>query len=138
MTQRRAALEARIGQLKTAVAAVGDLRPGTLSQQYNVCGKPDCRCKATPPQKHGPYFQLSFTWQGRSQSQFVRREDVPMVRQQVRNYQRLRTLMDRWIGAAMELSRLRLQEARSGRAKSRPAGPVSGHTRGRRASIGAP
>jgi len=138
MTQRRAALEARIERLKAAIAAVGDLRPGTLSQQYNVCGKPDCRCKATPPKKHGPYFQLSFTWQGKSQSQFVRREDVPMVRQQVRNYQRLRTLVDRWIGAAMELSRLRLQEARSGRAKSRPGAPVSGHTRGRRASIGAP
>jgi hypothetical protein len=55
---------------------------------------------------------VSFTWQGKSQSQFVRRAEVPTVRQQVRNYQRLRTLVDTWVGVAMELSRLRLQEAR--------------------------
>ncbi len=47
----------------------------------------------------------------------MRREDVPVVRQQARNYERLRTLVDRCIGAAMELSRSRLREARSGRAK---------------------
>lgn len=132
MTDRRARLEARLAQLKAALAAVGDLRPGTLSQQYNVCGQPGCRCKATPPKKHGPYYQLSFTRQGKSQSEFVRREDVPTVRQQVRNYQRLRTLVDRWVGVAMDLSRLRLQEARSRVANSRPTTLVSGRTRGQR------
>jgi hypothetical protein len=138
MTRRRVTLEARITQIKAAIAAVGDLRPGTLSQQYNVCGKPDCRCKATPPKKHGPYYQLSFTWQGKSQSQFVRRAEVPTVRQQVGNYQRLRTLVDTWVGVAMELSRLRLQEARASRAKLRPTPRVSGQTRDGRASSVSP
>jgi len=132
MTRRRARLEARLAQLKAAVAEVGDLRPGTLSQQYNVCGKPGCRCKATPPKKHGPYYQVSFTWQGKSHSEFVRREEVPTMRQQVRNYQRLRQLVDRWVGVAMELSRLRLQEARSRGANSRHPTRISRRTRGRR------
>jgi len=135
MRQRRGVLEARIDQIKAALAAVGDLRPGSLSRQYNVCGKPDCRCKATPPRKHGPYYQLSFTWRGKGQSQFVRREDVSVVRQQVRNYQRLRTLVDAWIGVGMELSRLRLRDARSGDAKPRPTLHVSGPTRGRGPSV---
>ena len=69
--------------------------------------------------KHGPYYQVSFTWRGKSQSQFVRREDVPAVRAQLRNYQRLRTLLDTWISVAMKLSRLRLHQARSRRAKKR-------------------
>ena len=110
------ALEANIAKIKATLAALGDLRPGTLSQQYNVCGKPACRCKARPPRKHGPYYQVSFTWQGKSQSQFVRREDVP-VRVQLRTYQRLRTLVDMWISVAMTLSRLRLHQAPSRRAK---------------------
>ena len=120
------ALEAKIAKIKATLAALGDLHPGTLSQQYNVCGKPACRCKARPPRKHGPYYQVSFTWQGKSQSQFVRREDVPAVRAQLRNYQRLRTLLDTWISVAMELSRLRLRQARSRRAKRRG---LSAHSR---------
>ena len=138
MTAEPRALEAKIVKIKATLAALVYLRPGTLSQQYNVCGKPACRCKARPPRKHGPYYQVSFTWQGKSQSQFVRREDVPAVRQQVRTYQRLRTLVDRWIRIAIELSRLRLLEARSRPAKTRPRARVSGQTRGRRVSAGAP
>ncbi len=125
MTEPRA-LEAKIATIKAALAALGDLRPGTLSQQYNVCGTPGCRCKASPPQKHGPYYQVSFTWQGKSQSQFVRRADVPVVRTQLRNYQRLRTLMDTWISAGLELSRVRLDEAQVRRAKMRGS---SAHSR---------
>jgi len=107
----RRSLEARIEKLKQAIGRLGDLRPGKLSQQYNVCGKGDCRCKADPPQKHGPYYQLSFTRNGKSSTQFVRKEDLAVVRQQLRNYQRLRELIDRWIALGMELSRLKLQQS---------------------------
>jgi hypothetical protein len=110
MNKRQQSLEARIDQLKQAVVGLGDLRPGKLSQQYNICGKAECRCKADPPQKHGPYYQLSFTRKGQSSSQFVRKEDLTVVRRQLRNYQRLRELIDRWIALGMELSRLKLQQ----------------------------
>jgi hypothetical protein len=109
MSRRQLSLEARIAKLKQEIVCLGDLRPGKLSQQYNVCGKADCRCKADPPQKHGPYYQLSFTRNGKSSTQFVRQEDLAVVRQQLRNYQQLRELIDRWITLGMELSRLRLQ-----------------------------
>jgi hypothetical protein len=107
---RQAVLERRIATLKAQLTALGDLRPGSLSEQYNVCGTAGCHCKADPPRKHGPYYQVSFTWQGRSRSQFVRREQVAKVRQHLRNYQRLRTLVEQWIAAGLELSRLRLTE----------------------------
>ena len=111
MTRRPASLEAQIAKLKQAIRRLGDLRPGKLSQQYNVCGKADCRCKADPPQKHGPYYQLSFTRSGKSSTQFVRKQDLAAVRQQLRNYQRLRELIDRWITLGMELSRLKLPQS---------------------------
>jgi hypothetical protein len=114
MNRQAASLEARIETLKQAIVRLGDLRPGKLSQQYNVCGKADCRCKADPPQKHGPYYQVSFTRNGKSSTQFVRKQDLAVVRKQLRNYQRLRELIDRWITLGMELSRLKLQpESRS-------------------------
>ena len=105
---RSAQLEAKIEKLKQELLRLGDLRPGTLSEQYNVCGKAGCACKADPPRKHGPYYQVSFTWQGRSRTQFVRREHVGTVRQQLRNYERLRDLIEAWIAAGLELSPLRL------------------------------
>jgi len=57
----------KIAQLKQELAELGPMHPGSLSEQYNVCGKPGCRCKDPKnPQKHGPYYQLSFTWRGKS------------------------------------------------------------------------
>ena len=110
MNPRLPSLEARIEKIKQQIMALGDLRPGNLTQQYNVCGKPDCRCKANPPRKHGPYYQLSFTWKGNSSSHFVRQQDLAVVKHQLRNYRRLRQLLDRWMVLAMELSRLRLPQ----------------------------
>ena len=120
MNRRQSSLEAQIEKLKQAIVCLGDLRPGKLSQQYNVCGKADCRCKADPPQKHGPYYQVSFTRKGKSSTQFVRKEDLAVVRQQLRHYQRLQELIDRWITLGMELSRLKLPSARRGAVFRKP------------------
>jgi len=103
-------LDARIEKIKEEIAALGDLRPGALSRQYNVCGNPKCRCKADPPAKHGPYYQLSYTWRGKSTTRFVKKDDLAKVKEQVRNYRRLRQLVDRWVALSMEISRIRLQE----------------------------
>ena len=115
MNLRLRSLEARIDKIKQQIAALGDWRPGNLTQQYNVCGKPHCRCKATPPLKHGPYYQVSFTWKGNSKSHFVRQQDLAVVKKQLRNYRRLRQLLERWMALALELSRLRLQQPNRGR-----------------------
>jgi hypothetical protein len=109
MSKRRAAtLELQIEKTKLELLAIGDIRPGSLSLQYNVCGTAGCRCKATPPLKHGPYYQLSYTRKGKGGSKFVKKDDVPTVRKQLKNYARMKLLMDRWIDLATELSTLRL------------------------------
>ena len=113
MTKRReATLERQIEKTKQALVAIGDMRPGSLSTQYNVCGTPGCRCKAIPPEKHGPYYQVSFTRKGKSSTKFVKKEDLPAVRKQLKNYERMKLLMDRWIELATELSTLRIAKAK--------------------------
>ncbi len=101
-------IERQIEKIKRDLVVLGDLRPGSLSTQYNVCGSPGCRCKASPPEKHGPYYQVSFTRKGKSSSKFVKKKDLTAIRKQLKNYERLKTLMDRWIDLAIELSNLRL------------------------------
>ena len=109
MKQGIRSLEAQIKVIKRDLAGLGDLRPGSLSQQYNVCGSPGCRCKAPRPQKHGPYFQLSYTRKGKDGTRFVKPADVPAIREAMTNYARLRNLVDRWIDLATELSDLKLE-----------------------------
>ena len=106
-------LEKRIQSLKHQISQLGDLRPGALSKQYNICGNPNCRCKADPPVKHGPYYQISFTRHGKSSSQFVREEDLAEVQQQLENYRLLRQLVDEWITLSAQLTSLRLREKRT-------------------------
>lgn len=113
MKRRIQSLENRIEKIKRQLAQLGDLRPGSLSKQYNVCGNPNCKCKATPPKKHGPYYQLSSTRKGKSRSKFVRKEDIAAVRIQLKNYAKFRKLTMQWIDLAEELSTLRLEESRS-------------------------
>ena len=107
-TRREATLQRQIDKVKRDLAALGDMRPGSLSTQYNVCGSPGCRCKATPPEKHGPYYQVSYTRKGKNSTKFVKKEDLPTVRKQLKNYERMKLLTERWIELAMELSILRL------------------------------
>jgi len=112
-------LERQIDKVKRDLVRLDGLRMGSLSEQYNVCGTPGCRCKASPPEKHGPYYQLSYTRKGKSTTRFIRKPNLAMVKRQLRNYARLRSLVDRWIDLAIELSDLQLEEAKQAAAKRR-------------------
>ena len=115
METRIQTLERRIAKITTQLAQLGDLRIGSLSEQYNVCGRAGCRCKASPPIKHGPYHQLSFTRKGKSSTRFVRRGELRTVREQMRNYEKLRKLVDQWIKLGTELSNLKLDQQHKSR-----------------------
>lgn len=101
-------LQRRIAGIKKRLSALGDLRPGTLSRQYNVCGNPTCRCKDPKnPKKHGPYYQLSYTYRGKSRTEFVRKELLAQVREEIKNYAVFRELTRQWVDLSLEKARLR-------------------------------
>jgi len=106
----RRKLEQRINQLKLQLTALGPMRPGSLSRQYNVCGKPGCRCKdPKTPRRHGPYYQLNYVFGGKKVSEFVRPQNLKQVRAQLANYKRFRRLTERWIGSALQLAHLEMK-----------------------------
>ena len=112
-------LQQPIERIKRDLSALGPLRPGTLSQQYSVCGSAGCRCAAEPPIKHGPYYQLSYTWHGQSRTRFVRQPELALVQQQqLANDERLRTLFAEWIDTALEIDTLLRQAERRRASKS--------------------
>jgi len=109
MNERMRTLKAQIKAIKRELVKLEELRPGSLSRQYNVCGSPGCRCKANPPQKHGPYYHLSYTRKGKGGTKAVKKADLPAIRTELASYARLRQLVDRWIDLATELSDLKLE-----------------------------
>ena len=102
-------IQKKINKIKEELISLGELRPGSLSKQFNVCGKPNCRCKDPKnPQKHGPYYQISYTRKGKSTSIFVKPEAVNDIKKQLGNYKRLMELIDQWIDLAIEHSKIKL------------------------------
>ena len=105
----------QIEELKKRLAELGPLHPGSLGEQYNVCGTPGCQCKdPKKPRKHGPYHQLSYTWRGKSSTRFVRPEGLAEMRQKVANYKRLRELVNQWVELAIELEKAERTAAKQG------------------------
>ena len=103
-------IEKRILRIKEELQMVGEMRPGSLNQQYTVCGKEGCRCiDPDHPRKHGPYYQLSYVHNGKSTTQFIGKEFESNVRSQLENYKQFRELTSEWVELALTLAREKLR-----------------------------
>ena len=58
-------LQSQINDLRSHLAAIDLVCPGTLLKRTKVCGKPNCRCAKNPKDRHGPYFEWSRWENGR-------------------------------------------------------------------------
>lgn len=106
-------IEKQIQKTKKDLTELGELRPGSLSKQYNICGKVPCKCKdPEAPQRHGPYYQVSYGRKGKSSSAFVRQESVADIEKQLANYKRLIELVNLWIDLGLEHSRIKTEASR--------------------------
>jgi len=105
----------RIQHLQAQLARLGPMRPGTLTRQYR-----------RPEQRQGAYYQLSYTYQMKSRTEYVPKGQVAMVRQEITVYQRYKKLIAQWVDLALRRSRLRMHLARSAAAQS---GPKRGRAR---------
>jgi hypothetical protein len=101
MSQKRIQqIERRIDRIKGALLEIGPMRPGSLTRQYK------------DPQHHtGAYWQISYTRQMRSRTEYVRKEYVKDVRRQTVTHKRFKRLVDQWIELSIEHSRLAMKIA---------------------------
>jgi hypothetical protein len=119
-------IEAQIEKIKSQLLQIGPMRPGSLSRQYSACQKPGCKCvDPVKPQKHGPFYQLSYSHRGKSTTQFVRPQFVSEVRKQLAAYKKFKKLTEQWVALALELAKLKMQEARSAASQSTSNAPIS-------------
>ena len=96
--QRIRQIEQRIDRIKRALQEIGPMRPGSLTRQYK------------DPQHHtGGYWQISYTRQMKSRTEYVRPEWVKDIRRQTATHKRFKRLVDQWIDLSIEHSRLTMQ-----------------------------
>jgi hypothetical protein len=84
-----AELEARRARLFERLAAIGDFRRGSISENYRKCGKPSCRRCAEPGSRgHGPRWLWTKTVPGRGTvGRQLKPEEVEKVRGELARYQ---------------------------------------------------
>jgi hypothetical protein len=89
-------IEKQIKELQRCVESVGHMRPGTLSVQYR-----------DPANRKTPFNQISYTYQGRSRSEYVRPENIDTVRQEIEAYRQFKALCAQIIDLSILASRMR-------------------------------
>ena len=99
MTDRTLAqIERRIEKIKTQLSGIGEMRPGSLTQQFK-----------DPQNRTGSYYQLSYTLDMKSRTDYVSNDAVADVRRQVTNYKRFKELCTQWVTLSIEHSKLKIK-----------------------------
>ncbi len=82
-------LEAQRDRLYEQLAAIGDFRRGSISENYRRCGKPNCACAQPDHRGHGPRLLWTRTVAGRgTRGRQLSAGEVDKVRRELANYQR--------------------------------------------------
>jgi len=92
-------LQKRIHAIQQELTRLGPMRPGCLSLQYRK-----------PKEKSGAYYQLSYTYQMKSKSEYIPEQLVPQIEQELAEYKRYRELSAEWIDLSIALSRLKMTQ----------------------------
>ena len=99
---RLSEIERKIRAIKEALNRIGLMRPGTLTRQYK-----------DPANKRGSYWQISYTRNMKSRSEYVRKECVSEIRKQIAANKRSKRLADEWIDLGIEMSKLILKREKT-------------------------
>lgn len=100
-------LEEEMAGIQEKLARLGQMHPGSISLQYQVCGHPGCRCQhPTDPKKHGPYGKLSYVHRGKKVCRFVRADSAAEMKTRLATYKGFRKLTDRWIELSIECAKI--------------------------------
>jgi len=94
--------EKKIQELKCRLAALGDMRPGTLSVQYR-----------DPTERKKPFHQISYTHKGKGRSEYVRAQNLETVRDEIATYKMFKTIADDIIELSIKASRIRCANRKS-------------------------
>lgn len=108
-----AAYQERYRDLAQRIAEVGFISAGSITRRYTKCATANCRCRADPPQPHGPYWQWTAKVDGKTITRRLAPDEVRLYQQWIDNDRELRSLIDQMRQVAAKATDLILQEAKT-------------------------
>jgi len=105
-------LEKRRAQLLEELSRTGDMRQGSISENYRRCGKRPCGCGQREHPGHGPYYAFTRKVGGKTQTVNLREgPQLRKLRREVQTYQRFRQTCAQLIEVNEALCALRPEPA---------------------------
>ena len=101
-TKKIQKLEDKISKLKQSISSLGNLRPGSVSQQ--IAGGPNRK-----PRK---YWQISYTYKMRSRTDYLRDDLVDSVKNETLEYKKFKKIIDEIIELSIQLSKEKIEIAK--------------------------
>lgn len=80
-------------RIAAQLAEIDYALPGSVVTRMMRCGNRGCRCRADPPQLHGPYQQWTRKIDGKTVTRMLTAEQVDRYQPWLDNAQRLRELV---------------------------------------------
>ena len=87
------AQQARAARIARELATLSFALPGTLADRLTRCGHARCRCRADPPQPHGPYHQWTRKKNGKTATRILTDDQLADYGPWFDNHRRLRELI---------------------------------------------
>jgi uncharacterized protein DUF6788 len=103
-TPAQQARAARIAAQIAETAQAGFILPGTLTERMTRCGYPGCRCRADPPQLHGPYHQWTRKIGGKTVTRLLTDDQLADYQPWFDNQRRLRALISELENLSQEIA----------------------------------
>ena len=80
------------------------MRRGSVSVRFMKCGKEGCPCAEDPDTRHGPYFTLTRSVKGKTQSRYLSPEQAEAAKRQIDAGQEFRETVEKYWDACEEWS----------------------------------
>jgi uncharacterized protein DUF6788 len=110
-----AELEARRARLFERLAAIGDFRRGSISENYRRCGRANCACAEPGHRGHGPRYLWTRTVAGRgTRGRQLAAGEVGKVHAELARYQEFAALSEQIVEVSEAIC------------EARPAAPAAG------------
>lgn len=105
------ALRLKRDQLTTAIAQLGDMRPGSLVPRFRKCGKPSCHCAKKGDPGHGPSYSLTHPVAGKTITRIIPAGSaVDLTRRQLQEYHRFRELIQQLLVVSEQICDAQLRQ----------------------------
>ena len=105
-------LETKRRRVLEELAALGDMRPGSIAERYRQCGKQPCCCEDAQHPGHGPYYSLTYKARGKTRTQHLAPGPVlAKARREIAAFRKFEQLVPQLLAVNQAICEMRPVEA---------------------------